>query len=188
MSGKLVIVSAPSGAGKTSIVRYLLDAALGLEFSISACSRHKREHETDGKDYYFMSAGSFRKKIEKDEFVEWQEVYPDQYYGTLKSEVKRIWDNGHHVLFDVDAKGGVNLKKIFPDRSLAIFIMPPSIHELERRLRSRGTESEESIQKRIGKAKEELDYADQFDCVIVNDILQKAVRETGEIVNEFLRG
>lgn len=183
-----MIVSAPSGAGKTSIVHYLLDAGLGLEFSISACSRQKREHETDGKDYYFMSDGLFRKKIAKDEFVEWQEVYPGQYYGTLNSEIKRIWDNKHHVLFDVDVKGGVNLKKIFPEGSLAIFIMPPSVQELERRLRSRGTESEEGILKRIRKAQEELAYADQFDKIIVNDVLEEAVLQAVDVVKKFLRG
>ncbi|HYW94229.1 MAG TPA: guanylate kinase [Bacteroidales bacterium] len=186
MEGRLLIFSAPSGSGKTTIVKDLLQRLAGLEFSVSACSRARREGETDGKDYYFLSAQEFRKKIEEGEFVEWEEVYPDQYYGTLKSELKRIWDKGHHVVFDVDVVGGLNLKKKFGHRALAIFIKAPSLEELEKRLRARSTDDESSIRKRIDKASYEMKYAPEFDRTIVNDNLETACEEAEKAVRDFL--
>ncbi len=185
-NGKLVIFSAPSGAGKTTIVKRLLAEIPGLEFSVSAASRHKRPGETDGKDYYFIPVDEFKKKIENDEFLEWEEVYENNFYGTLKSEVQRIWALGHHVIFDVDVIGGLNIKHYYGDRALAIFVMPPSVEELEKRLRNRSTESEEDLKRRIEKARYELTFARQFDKIIVNDDLEKAVKEAKELVNEFL--
>ncbi len=186
MKGKFIIVSAPSGAGKTSIVRELMQAGLGLEFSVSAASRPPRPGEINGKDYFFISAETFREKIENGELLEWQEVYKDQYYGTLNSEVERIWNAGHHVLFDVDVQGGMNLKKMFPEISLSLFIKPPSPEELEKRLRLRSTESDESLRKRLDKAGSELTYAGEFDRIIVNDILDEAVKQAIEAVKKFL--
>lgn len=186
MAGKFIIVSAPSGAGKTSIVKRLMQAGLGLEFSVSVASRKPRAGETDGKDYFFISADDFRNKISHDELLEWQEVYKDQYYGTLKSEVERIWEKGHHVLFDVDVKGGMNLKSMYPDQSLSIFIMPPSLEELEKRLRLRLTETEESLRKRLEKAGYEMSFADRFDKIIINDKLEEAVRQTIDAVSQYL--
>jgi guanylate kinase len=186
VKGKFIIVSAPSGAGKTSVVKRLMEAGLGLEFSVSAASRQPRSGENDGKDYYFITAEDFRQKINKGELLEWQEVYKDQYYGTLKSEVERIWNHGNHVLFDVDVQGGMNLKKMYPDISLSIFIMPPSLKELEQRLRLRSTESEESLKKRLDKAGLEISFANEFDRIIVNDILEDAVEQTIRAVKEFL--
>lgn len=186
MAGKSVIVSAPSGAGKTTIVRSLLNAGLGLEFSVSACSRPMRESETDGVDYYFMSAEVFREKIAHDEFLEWQQVYEGQYYGTLRSEAQRIWNKGHHIIFDVDVVGGLNLKSILGEEALAVFIMPPSLEILEQRLRGRGTETEASLRKRLGKAREELAQAGRFDRIVVNDDLQTAIEEAIATVKEFL--
>lgn len=187
MDGKLIIVSAPSGAGKTTIVKSILDAGFNLEFSISACSRAKRPTEVDGKDYYFLSVEEFKQKIAQDAFIEWEEVYKDHFYGTLKSEVNRIWESGNHVIFDVDVIGGLNIKKIYKEIALAIFIMPPSVEELETRLRKRSTESEESLRKRMSKAKHELTFAFSFDKIIVNDDLEKAIEETHEIVETFLK-
>jgi guanylate kinase len=186
MHGKAIIVSAPSGAGKTTIVRHLLSVIPRLAFSVSACSRPKRAEETDGKDYYFISAGEFRQKISRDEFVEWQEVYPGSYYGTLKSEMERIWSVQKAPVFDVDVKGAVNLKKYFGDLGLSIFIHPPSIQELEHRLRKRGTESEETLKKRIDKAAYELTFAERFDRVIINDDLERKSQEVTTIVSRFL--
>lgn len=186
MEGKLVIFSAPSGSGKTTIVKQLLKVFPKIEFSVSACSRTMREGEMDGKDYHFLSPTEFRKRIENNDFVEWEEVYPGSYYGTLRSELERIWAKGNHVAFDVDVKGGLNLKKKFGDRALAIFVMPPSIEELRKRLVNRGTESIESIEKRVGKAAEELTFAKYFDMIIVNDSLDKAVQETLGHVRTFL--
>ena len=174
MNKKAIIVSAPSGAGKTTIVKHLLASLPELSFSVSACSRPKRENETDGKDYYFISANEFRNKIEDDAFVEWQEVYPGSYYGTLKEELNRIWQSGKFPIFDVDVIGGLNLKKYFGDKALAVYIQPPSLEEMERRLRNRSTDNEESIQKRIGKATYEMTFAGQFDVVVVNDDLDNA--------------
>ena len=183
---KLIIFSAPSGSGKTTIVRQILKEIPNLEFSISACSRYPREGEINGTDYHFFSIDEFKNKIDSNEFIEWEEVYTDQYYGTLKSEVYRIWDKGNHAIFDVDVVGGVNIKEQFHDNSLAIFIEAPSIELLEKRLRTRGTESEEQIKKRINKAEEELKFAAKFDKIIINDNLDQAIEETKDVVNEFL--
>lgn len=184
--GKLIIISAPSGAGKTTVVHHLLQQNLNLEFSVSACSREKRIDEVDGKDYYFIPLEVFKNKIRNDEFVEWEEVYPGQFYGTLRSEIDRIWAKGSHVIFDVDVIGGLNLKRKFPDQSLAIFVMPPSIEELEKRLTGRSSDSDESIRKRIEKARKEISYSNQFDVVIVNDILETALEKAEHIVQKFL--
>ncbi len=184
--GKLVIFSAPSGAGKTTIVHHLLRVIPQLEFSISACSRPMRNGEQNGVDYYFLGLDEFKQKIKNDEFIEWEEVYKDNFYGTLKSEVQRIWSRNRHVIFDVDVEGGLNLKKRFGDKALAIFVMPPSIQSLQQRLEQRKTETVESIARRIGKAENELKTADQFDKVILNDILSSALKEAEETVNEFL--
>lgn len=184
--GKCIILSAPSGGGKTTIMRHLLDCNLGLEFSISACTRNKRANEIDGKDYYFLSVEEFKNKIKNNEFVEWEEVYADNYYGTLKTEVERIWAAGKHVIFDVDVKGGLSLKKSFGDKALGIFIQPPSLEELEKRLYMRNTETDESLQKRIKKAAYELTYAPQFDTILINDTLEKACKDAEEKVARFL--
>ena len=185
-TGKLIIFSAPSGAGKTTIVKHLLQSGLPLEFSISACSRKPRTGEINGRDYYFLSEEEFRQKIQNNEFIEWEEVYAGNYYGTLRSEIERIWAKGKHVLFDIDVKGGVNLKKLFPDKTLSIFVEPPSVEELERRLISRSTDDAETIRKRVDKAVYELGFADQFDVVIVNDILTEAQEKAIKIVSDFI--
>jgi len=186
MPGKLIIISAPSGAGKTTIVKHILGLDLNLKFSVSACSRKPRLNETDGKDYYFISPDLFREKIENQEFVEWEEVYEGCFYGTLKSEVERIWQTGNHVIFDVDVKGGLNIKRQFPENSLALFIRPPSVAELEKRLRNRSTDSEEVIQTRVKKAEYELSFAPDFDRIIVNDVLEAALHETEKVIIHFL--
>jgi guanylate kinase len=186
MEGKLVIISAPSGAGKTTIVKHLLDSGLNLAFSVSATTRELRGNEIDGIDYYFISVEEFKKRIENNEFVEWEEVYRDLLYGTLKSELERIWKNGYHVLFDVDVTGGINLKKLFGTKSIAIFIMPPSVEELENRLNKRGTDTPEIIKMRVDKAREELELANQFDTIIINHQLDKAKEEAHKIVSSFL--
>ena len=186
MDGKVVIFSAPSGAGKTTIVKEMLNQEFGLEFSVSACSRPMRANEVNGKDYYFMSIDEFKDKIEKDEFLEWEEVYKDQFYGTLRSEVDRIWAKGKDVIFDVDVVGGVNIKKIFGEKALSVFIMPPSIEILAERLKGRSTEDEVSLKKRLTKAKHELTFADQFDVQIVNDDLDVAIDEASAVVFSFL--
>jgi guanylate kinase len=186
MQGKVIIVSAPSGAGKTSIVRHLLQAVPELQFSISATTRAKRDYETDGKDYYFITPDEFKKRLDNDEFLEWQEVYENQYYGSLKSEVERIWQNGQTVIFDVDVLGGLNIKKFYDEHALAIFIEPPSVEELANRLRNRGTESPESFQKRLDKAEYELSFSSQFDKIILNDVLEQAQEETIQLVKDFL--
>ncbi|MCC7333107.1 MAG: guanylate kinase [Flavobacteriales bacterium] len=186
MIGKCIILCAPSGAGKTSITKYLLQQNFGLEFSISACTREKRPNETNGIDYYFMSVDDFRLKISNNEFVEWEEVYTNNYYGTLKNEIDRIWKHGNHVIFDVDVKGGLNLSKFFGEKALSIFIKPPSIKELEIRLRKRGTESEETIQRRIKKATLEMDFEKYFDVTVENNNLEDAQQETAKIVSSFL--
>jgi len=185
--GKLIIFSAPSGSGKTTLVHHLLSKPeLKLAFSVSATSRSKRPNETHGKDYYFLSADEFRKRIESGDFLEWEEVYTDQFYGTLKSEIDRIHAEGKHVMFDVDVVGGLNIKKQFGDDALAVFVKPPSIEELEKRLRNRSTESEESLQKRVGKAAREMEYAGQFDVILVNDDLETAKLEAEQLVLDFI--
>lgn len=187
MDGKLIIFSAPSGAGKTTIVHHLLEEFPQLEFSVSACSRPMRKGETHGVDYYFFSLEEFKQKISDNDFIEWEEVYKDNFYGTLKVEIERIWKKGMHVIFDVDVVGGLNLKNQFGDLALAIFVMPPSIKHLEMRLRSRDTETDESIARRIGKAENELKTADLFDKIILNDKLENAFEEAEKIVSEFLK-
>lgn len=186
MTGKCIILCAPSGAGKTSITKYLLQQNLGLEFSVSACTRAKRPNEADGVDYYFLTVEEFKNKVKKDDFIEWEEVYVNNFYGTLKSEIERIWKSGKHVIFDVDVKGGLNLSKYFGKNALAIFIKPPSINELEKRLRNRGTESEETIQRRINKATEEMAYETKFDVSVENSQLEIAQQEVYSIVKSFL--
>jgi len=187
MNGKLVIFSAPSGSGKTTIVKHLLSKDLHLEFSISATSRAPRGEEQHGKDYYFLTVNDFKQKIANDAFVEWEEVYHDRFYGTLRSELDRIWSKGNHVLFDVDVKGGVNIKKQFGDQAISVFIQPPSIEELRKRLEGRATDSAEEIEKRVAKAEEELTYASQFDHVILNDNLETAKAEAEKILLAFLQ-
>jgi guanylate kinase len=186
LKGKLVIFSAPSGAGKTTIVHHLLNKDFKLEFSISACTRAQRGGEVHGKDYYFISLEEFKKSISLDEFVEWEEVYKDNFYGTLKTEVERIWKSGHHVIFDVDVDGGLNLKKVFGERALAVFVMPPSVESLLERLEQRETETPESIARRMGKAPVELQKSVLFDKVILNDHLESAFAKAEEMVGEFL--
>lgn len=185
--GKLVIFSAPSGSGKTTIVRELLKHFPQFEFSISATSRQPRGQEQNGIDYYFMTNEEFRQRVERDEFVEWEEVYQGTCYGTLKSEMERIWSKGNVIIFDVDVMGGINLKKLFGEDACSMFIMPPSVEELERRLRGRGTDSEETIQKRIAKAEFELSKSPEFDFTVVNDDLQVAIDEAKAIINNFLK-
>ncbi len=186
MSGKLVIFSAPSGAGKTTIVRKMLEQFSSLEFSISACSRPKRNGEANGVDYYFLTPELFRSKIEAGDFVEWEEVYPGSYYGTLRSEVETIWGRGHHVIFDVDVMGGLKLKSTFGNDALAIFVMPPSIDELKKRLECRSTESAETLATRIAKAETEISFAPKFDHIVVNDNLQDAIAKAALLVKSFL--
>lgn len=186
MQGKLIIFSAPSGAGKTTIVRHLLNKDLKLEFSISATSRGMRHTETDGKDYYFLTPEEFRNKIDNNEFLEWEEVYAGTYYGTLKSEVERIRNNGKNVIFDVDVVGGCNIKKYYGDEALAVFVQPPSVEELRNRLVSRSTDSLEVIEKRIAKAEYELTFASQFDLIIINEHLEIAFEEAEKRIREFL--
>ncbi len=185
-NGKVVIFSAPSGAGKTTIVKRILSGIRNLEFSVSATSRMPREGEVNGKDYYFLDADDFRKRISEGAFLEWEEVYANSFYGTLKSEPQRIWDGGKHVIFDVDVMGGINIKKIFGPQALSLFIMPPSIEVLKERLTNRGTESPQSLQKRLDKASLEMSYAKQFDRIIVNDNLETAVEEAFSLVRGFI--
>lgn len=184
--GKCIIFSAPSGAGKTTIVHALLNSLPQLAFSVSACSRAQRGNEVDGVDYHFLTADQFRIKIQNDEFVEWEEVYTDMYYGTLKSEVERIWTSGKTVVFDVDVIGGLNLKNSFKQRALALFIQPPNIAVLEERLRKRNTESDEKIQIRLAKSIQELESATDFDVIIENDVLAEAIEKAKRLVIEFI--
>lgn len=184
--GKLIIFSAPSGAGKTTIVRHLLEQDLGLEFSVSATTRPPREHEVHGKDYFFMSVDDFKGSVAAGEFVEWEEVYPGRFYGTLRSELERIWAGGHHAIFDIDVIGGLDLKEVYQTRALAVFVSPPSVEALEQRLRSRGTEDEATLRTRIDKARHEMGYADRFDAVITNDELASACLEAVSLVRRFL--
>jgi guanylate kinase len=184
--GKVIIFSAPSGAGKTTIVRALLDKKSELSFSISACSRDPRGQELNGKDYHFIGIEAFRSKIKNNEFAEWEEVYENHFYGTLNSELTRIWNANKTVVFDVDVVGGLNLKNKFGKNALAIFVMPPSLKILEQRLRNRNTDSEQKIRQRLAKAEEEISLSSGFDIVLENDDLDKAVFEANAIVNEFL--
>ncbi len=188
MEGKAVIISAPSGAGKTTIVKHLLQIKeMRLAFSVSACTRPIRPNEEEGKDYYFLTVNQFKDKIDDGEFLEWEEVYKNNYYGTLRGEVSRIWSLGMHVLFDVDVMGGINLKEKFGDNALAIFIRPPSLDVLRSRLESRGTESAEKIRNRMNKASLELKFARKFDVVVLNDELEKAQGETQKLIAGFLK-
>lgn len=185
--GKAIIFSAPSGSGKTTIIKNLLKFNKNLDFSISACTRGERGgKESPGRDYFFLSEPEFKKKIKNGEFIEWEEVYPGKFYGTLKSEVERIWDEGKHVLFDVDVKGGLTLKNYFKEKALAIFVKAPSIETLKKRLISRKTESRESIAQRIYKAEYELKFEDKFDVTLVNDNLDDSIVRAQNIINDFL--
>lgn len=186
MSNKVVIFSAPSGSGKSTIVRHILSLHPEMEFSVSATSRAPRGIEKNGVEYYFFSAGEFRKMIAEDKFVEHEEVYPGSFYGTLKSEVERIWSKGNVIIFDVDVKGGVNLKKYFSDKAMSVFIKAPSVEILRQRLIARGTDTPEAIDKRVAKATEELTYADKFDHILVNDDLQTAYSQAEKLVEGFL--
>ncbi|MFM2369145.1 MAG: Guanylate kinase [Bacteroidota bacterium] len=185
--GKLIVFSAPSGSGKTTIVRHLLSKEdLNLEFSISAASRAPRGEETNGKDYYFMSTEEFKKHIKNEDFLEWEEVYRDNFYGTLKSEVERIWAKGKNVIFDIDVSGGLRIKHKFPEETLAVFVKPPSVDELKRRLKERSTESEDKINMRIAKASVELATAPQFDIIIKNYDLDIALEEAYQLVKNYV--
>ncbi|MFD0834945.1 guanylate kinase [Mariniflexile aquimaris] len=185
--GKLIVFSAPSGSGKTTIVRHLLGIKdLNLEFSISATSRERRGNEVDGKDYYYLSLKEFKNKIKNDEFLEWEEVYRDNFYGTLKTEVERIWALGKNVIFDIDVSGGLRIKRKFPEQTLAIFVKPPSIDELKIRLKNRKTETEEKISMRVAKASAELATAPLFDVIVVNDDLEQALAKAEKLVSDFV--
>ena len=184
--GKLIVISAPSGAGKTSIVHQLLKDIPELSFSVSASSRERRENELHGKDYYFLGVEGFQQKIKEDAFLEWEQVYENQYYGTLKSEIERIWSEGKTVIFDVDVVGGLNIKKQYPKKCLSIFIMPPSVEVLAERLIGRGSESDESVKKRLDKAEEEISKNKQFDTIILNDNFEIACEQTKEIITNFI--
>lgn len=185
--GKAFIFSAPSGSGKTTIVKHLLEHNPDLKFSISACTRSQRPNEVNGRDYYFMSPAEFRTRIEEKAFVEWEEVYEGKYYGTLKSEIERIWQQGKHVIFDVDVQGGVNLKKYFGDHALAVFVKVPSIEKLKERLIARNTESAESMAQRIAKAEEELLYEKYFDVTLINDQLNEALKLAQHYYEAFVQ-
>lgn len=188
MAGKALIFSAPSGSGKTTIVKHLLAHNADLGFSISASTRDRRGRtEEHGKDYYFLTPEEFKKKIDNQEFIEWEEVYAGNFYGTLKSEIERIWASGKNVIFDVDVQGGVNLKKYFGERALAIFVKVPSLDILKQRLAGRGTESEESLSRRLFKAKFELTFEDKFDVVLVNEVLDRSLAEAQRLYDEFKR-
>lgn len=185
-TGKCIIFSAPSGAGKTTIVRHLLAENADLSFSISACSREPRPNEVDGRDYHFLGVEGFKAKIQEDAFIEWEEVYENNFYGTLHSEVERIWSMGKTVVFDVDVIGGLNIKRQFGAQALSVFVQPPSVEELEKRLRARSTETEEKIQMRMSKARQELALADQFDIRLLNINLDEACREAHQLVRDFV--
>ncbi len=186
MAGKALIFSAPSGSGKTTLVRHLLNNNSDLGFSISASTRDKRGRtEQDGKDYHFLTPEQFKQKIDNGDFIEWEEVYAGNFYGTLKTEIEKIWQAGKNVIFDVDVKGGINLKKYFGDKALAIFVKVPSMEVLENRLRERGTESDESISRRLFKAKFEMTFQDKFDVVLVNEELDKSLVEAQKIYDTF---
>ena len=183
---KLIILSAPSGAGKSTIINALMKKDLKLEFSISACNRKPRNGEQHAVDYYFLSTSEFKNKVNQDAFIEWEEVYENHFYGTLKSELDRVENRGHHMIFDIDIAGGLNLKKQFGNKALALFIMPPSVTELERRLRSRATDSEENILKRVAKAEGEIALAPKFDKIIINKDIDQAVADAEDIIRNFI--
>ena len=186
-TGKLIVFSAPSGSGKTTIVRHLIQQKeLNLEFSISATSREKRGNEIAGKDYYYLSLSEFKTHIKNDEFLEWEEVYRDNFYGTLKSEVERIWAKGKHVIFDIDVSGGLRIKKKFPEQTLAIFVKPPDLNELVKRLKLRGEESQDKINMRVAKAPAELATAPLFDEIVVNKNLDEALESAYNLVSKFI--
>ncbi len=188
MKGKAIIFCAPSGSGKTTIVKHLLDKYSNLGFSISACTRDKRgRNEENGKDYYFLDIHDFKERIDADEFIEWEEVYPGAYYGTLKSEIERMWAEGKNVIFDVDVKGGLNLKKYFGDSALAIYVKVPSMEELEKRLRGRGTDSEDSISRRLYKMKFEMEFQNRFDVILLNDDIETSWQKAEELYESFVR-
>jgi len=185
-SGKAIIFSAPSGSGKTTIVKRLVQMNPDLEFSISACTRDRRgRQEENGKDYYFLSPEEFKQKIDLHEFIEWQEVYAGNFYGTLKSEIDRIWASGKNVIFDVDVKGGLNLKKYFGENALAVFVKVPTMELLEQRLRKRGTETEDVISRRLFKANFEMTFEDQFDVTLINNDLDKSVQDAQAMYRDF---
>ncbi len=186
-NGKIIVISAPSGTGKSTLIsRIINDPCFNLRFSVSATSRKPRGEEKNGKDYYFITADEFRRRIAADEFVEWEEVYADTYYGTLVSEIKRITNEGANVIMDIDVKGGLNVKRRFGDNAICIFIMPPSINELRKRLDNRATDSPEKIEQRVAKAEEEIGYSQKFDCIIVNDVLDNAEKELRATISTFL--
>jgi len=183
---KIIIITAPSGSGKTTIVKQLLQRSSKLGFSISACTRMPRPGEVHGKDYYFLSENEFKNKIEEDAFIEWEMVYTGKYYGTLKTEVNRIWDNDRAPLVDIDVIGALNIKKQYGEKSISIFIKAPSVEELRKRLEARGTESPQTLQERLDKAAYELSFAEQFDTIIVNDDLDRAIEETLQVIETFI--
>lgn len=186
MAGKAIIFSAPSGSGKTTIVKHLLATNTDLGFSISASTRDRRGRmEQDGKDYYFLTPQQFKEKIDKDEFVEWEEVYAGNFYGTLKSEIQRIWDQGKNVIFDVDVKGGINLKKYFGDKALSVFVKVPSLEILKQRLNDRGTENDDSLSRRLFKAEFEMTFQDKFDVVLLNEQLSQSLQEAQQLYDSF---
>ncbi len=186
-SGKIIVITAPSGSGKTTIVKKLLQEFPLLQFSISACTRNPRPNELHGKDYYFLSEAEFKGHIEADNFIEWEMVYTGKYYGTLKEELQRIWDTGRYPLVDIDVQGALSIKEKFPEQTLTIFIKAPSLEELERRLQNRGTETSETLRERVDKAIHELTFADQFDKIVVNDTLEHAVEEIEDLVMAFVK-
>ena len=188
MKGKLIIFSAPSGSGKTTIVRHLLKTYPNLlAFSVSASTRERRDHEVDGKDYYFLPKREFRERIANNEFAEWEEVYAGNYYGTFKTEIERLWSEGKHVLFDVDVKGGLKLKEIYREDALAVFVKVSSEAEIIRRLSERGTETDKSLETRLGKVRYELSFEDKFDVVLVNDDLEETLRKAEKLVLDFIQ-
>jgi guanylate kinase len=186
MKGKLIIISAPSGSGKTTIVNHLLGQEFNLTFSVSATSRQPRPGEVNGKNYLFLTKEEFKNRIDNGEFLEWEEVYDGIYYGTLKSEVDKIRESGKNIILDVDVVGGLNIKKIYREKALAIFVKPPSLKELKNRLKKRSTETCDKIEMRINKAQEELLFAGRFDAVIINDNLQTALKEAEKLVSDFI--